>query len=113
MEHYQCRFQIEFLFRDAKQFTGLTHCQSTNQTKIENHVNLALSAVSVAKAAHWLPLPKDQRGPFSMAELKNYYYNLALVERFSVALGLNPTETKNNPKIKELLFSSSYAAIAA
>ncbi|MCB9354877.1 MAG: transposase [Lewinellaceae bacterium] len=113
LEHYQCRFQIEFLFRDAKQFTGLTHCQSTNQTKMENHVNLALSAVSVAKAAHWLPLPKDQRGPFSMAELKNYYYNLALVERFSVALGLNPTETKNNPKIKELLFSSSYAAIAA
>jgi hypothetical protein len=113
LERYQCRFQIEFLFRDAKQFTGLTHCQSTNQTKIENHVNLALSAVSLAKAAHWLPVEKDERGPFSMAELKNYYYNLALVERFSVALGLNPTETKNNPKIKELLFSSSYAAIAA
>lgn len=113
LERYQCRFQIEFLFRDAKQFTGLTQCQSTNQTKIENHVNLALSAVSMAKAAHWLPLDKEQRGPFSMTELKNYYYNLALVERFSIALGLNPTETKNNPKIKELLFSSSYAALAA
>ncbi|MBK8924080.1 MAG: transposase [Saprospirales bacterium] len=113
LERYQCRFQIEFLFRDAKQFTGLTQCQSTNQAKIENHVNLALSAVSMAKAAHWLPLDKEQRGLFSMTELKNYYYNLALVERFSIALGLNPTETKNNPKIKELLFSSSYAALAA
>lgn len=113
LERYSLRFQIEFLFRDAKQFTGLTHCQSTNQTKIENHVNLALGAVSVAKAAHWLPQAEEQRGPFSMAELKTYYHNLALIERFSVALNLNPTEIKNNPKIKELLFSTSYAAIAA
>jgi hypothetical protein len=113
LERYSLRFQIEFLFRDAKQFTGLTHCQSTNPTKIENHVNLALAAVSLAKTAHWLPQSEDQRGPFSMAELKTYYHNLALLERFSVALNLNPTEIKNNPKIKELLFSTSYAAVAA
>lgn len=110
---YQGRFQIEFHFRDGKQHTGVAHCQSTDPVKIENHINLSLSAVSVAKAAHWLPLPKEERGPFSMAELKTYYHNLALVERFSVALGLNPTETKNNPKIKELLFSTSYVAMAA
>jgi hypothetical protein len=52
LERYALRFQIEFIFRDAKQFTGLTHRQSTNKTKLENHFNLALSAVSVAKAAH-------------------------------------------------------------
>ena len=28
---YQLRFQIEFLFRDAKQFTGLTHCQARDE----------------------------------------------------------------------------------
>ncbi len=113
LERYSLRFQIEFLFRDAKQFTGLAHCQSTNKAKIENHVNLALGAVSVAKATHWLPQEQGQRGPFSMAELKSYYHNLALLERFSVALNLNPTDIKNNPKIKELLFSTSYAANAA
>lgn len=113
LERYALRFQIEFIFRDAKQFTGLTHCQSTDKTKLENHFNLALGAVSVAKAAHWLPIDKEQRGPFSMAELKTYYHNLALVERFSIALNLNPTEIKNNPKIKQLLFSSSYADLAA
>ena len=69
--------------------------------------------VSVAKATHWLPLEKEQRGPFSMAELKTYYHNLALIERFSIALNLNPTEIKNNPKIKELLFSTFYAEMAA
>ncbi|TLD40196.1 MAG: Mobile element protein [Candidatus Jettenia ecosi] len=26
--YYTARFQIEFVFRDAKQFTGLTHCQA-------------------------------------------------------------------------------------
>lgn len=113
LERYALRFQIEFIFRDAKQFTGLTHCQSTNKTKLENHFNLALGAVSVAKAAHWLPMDREQRGPFSMVELKTYYHNLMLVERFSIALNLNPTETKNNPKIKELLFSNTYVQMAA
>lgn len=70
LERYALRFQIEFIFRDAKQFAGLTHCQSTDKNKLENHFNLALGAVSVAKAAHWLPIDKEQRGPFSMAELK-------------------------------------------
>jgi Transposase DDE domain len=112
-ERYSLRFHIEFLFRDAKQFTGLTHCQSTNPTKIENHVNLALGAVSVAKAAHWIPQQQEHRGPFSMEEIKTYYHNLELIERFSVALNLNPTEIKNNPKIKKLLFSTSYENIAA
>jgi transposase len=26
VEYYQARFQIEFIFRDAKQFTGLSDC---------------------------------------------------------------------------------------
>lgn len=113
LERYALRFQIEFIFRDAKQFTGLTHCQSTDRTKLENHFNLALGAVSVAKAAHWIPLQAEQRGPFSMAELKTYYHNLKLIERFSIALNLDPIKTKNNPKIKELLFSTNYISLAA
>jgi hypothetical protein len=76
LERYGIRFQIEFLFRDAKQFLGLAYCQSTHETKIENHVNLALSTVSVAKAAYWLPIPKDQMGRvgahvFAQQALKN------------------------------------------
>lgn len=109
LERYGIRFQIEFLFRDAKQFLGITHCQSTDLTKIENHVNLSLTALSVAKATHWLPIPKEERGAFSVAELKMYYHNLAMVERFSCALGLDPNHTKNNPEIIKILFSTCYA----
>ena len=113
LERYGIRFQIEFLFRDAKQFLGITHGQSTDQTKMENHVNLALTALSVAKVTHWLPIPKEERGAFSVAELKMYYHNLAMIDRFSCALGLDPTHTKNHPKIRELLFSNTYTNWAA
>jgi Transposase DDE domain len=110
LEIYQIRFQIEFLFRDAKQYTGLMHCQSTNLTKINNHLNLSLTSVSVAKATHW---NKDPKTPFSMAEIKEYYHNLRLIELFSEALGLEPNTVKNNPKIVNILKPRSYLTSAA
>ncbi len=108
MKHYQCRYQIEFLFRDAKQFAGLMHCQSTDETKLVNHLNVSLTTVSVAKATHW-----QQNEPFSMNDIKNYYHNLKMVELFSDALGLEPNSVKNNPKIIQLLFSMNYEEMAA
>lgn len=108
LDCYQCRFQIEFLFRDAKQFTGLMHCQSTNETKLINHINLSLTTVSVAKVAHW-----EQDKPFSMQDIKSYYHNLKMVELFSDALGLDTNSIKNNPKIISILQSNTYDAIAA
>ena len=47
--YYKARFQIEFLFRDAKQFTGLTDCQARSQAKLNFHFNASLSAVTLAK----------------------------------------------------------------
>ena len=47
--YYKARFQIEFLFRDAKQFTGLTDCQARSQAKLHFHFNASLSAVTLAK----------------------------------------------------------------
>jgi len=31
---YRTRFQLEFVYRDAKQYTGLTHCQSRNKAAL-------------------------------------------------------------------------------
>lgn len=60
---YYChlRFQrgrpaIEILFRDAKQFTGLTQCQARSQDKLGYHLNASLSAVNTAR----LMLEEDQ-----------------------------------------------------
>jgi Transposase DDE domain len=110
LEIYQIRFQIEFLFRDAKQHTGLMHCQSTNLTKINNHLNLSLTSVSLAKATHW---NKDPNTPFSLTEVKEYYHNLKLVQLFSEALGLEPNSILNNPKIITILNTKYYNANAA
>lgn len=47
--YYHLRFQIELLFRDAKQFTGLTQCQARSDQKLDYHLNASLSGVNVAR----------------------------------------------------------------
>lgn len=73
--YYKTRFQIEFIYRDAKQFTGLEHCQSRSETKLHFHFNTALTTVSLAKVAYHLAIPEEERGAFSMADIKTRYAN--------------------------------------
>ncbi len=47
---YRTRFQLEFVFRDAKQFTGLTHSQARNKEALAFAFNASLSSVNVARA---------------------------------------------------------------
>jgi hypothetical protein len=47
---YKARFHIEFIFRDAKQFTGLEDCQSCDADKLDFHFNASLTALNLAKA---------------------------------------------------------------
>jgi len=48
IDYYRLRFKIEFLFRDAKQFTGLTQCQARSKEKLHFHFNLSLAAINMA-----------------------------------------------------------------
>ena len=96
------------MLRDAKQFTGLMHFQSTDETKLLNHINLSLTTVSVAKVVHW-----EKGEPFSMQEIKSYYHNLKMIELFSEALGLDTNSIKNNPKVISILQSNTYEPSAA
>jgi len=70
----QC-FQIEFLFRDAKNYTGLEHCQARSTNKINFHVNASLTTDSLAKMLHYLTIPKAQRDGFSVMDIKTMYFN--------------------------------------
>ena len=49
VHYYQLRFQIEFLFRDAKQFAGFNHCQARGANKLHFHFNLSLAAINLAR----------------------------------------------------------------
>ena len=47
---YKARFQIEFVFRDAKQFTGLTDSQVRDADRLNFHFNASLTALNIAKS---------------------------------------------------------------
>ncbi|PTM09711.1 MAG: hypothetical protein DA408_17775 [Bacteroidetes bacterium] len=91
---YQCRFQQEFLFRDAKQEAGLEHCQAYSWERIYFHINVALSAVSLAKVAHHLDRPIEQRGAFSIADIRTRYTNESQVKRIFSMCGFDLQQAK-------------------
>lgn len=41
--------EIEFIFRDAKQFTGLSDCQARDVKKLDFHFNASFTALNIAK----------------------------------------------------------------
>ena len=47
--YYKARFQIEFIFRDSKQFLGLTHCQARDAQKLDFHINSVLLTLNLLK----------------------------------------------------------------
>ncbi|NRA51261.1 MAG: transposase [Phaeodactylibacter sp.] len=94
---YHSRFQIEILYRDAKQHMDLTHCQARSKEKIHFHLNASLTAVSLAKSAHHLQDDKHDQA-LSLADIKTLYANELLLERFISTFGINP----NMSKIKSL-----------
>jgi hypothetical protein len=109
VRYYRSRFQIEFLYRDAKQFTGLNTCQARSENKLDFHFNAALTAVNVAKH-DWLSNKNEVKIPFSMADYKTLYNNTLMLERFMCVFAINPNTAKNQKIVKELL---DYGKIAA
>lgn len=79
MKYYQLRFKIEIIFRDAKQFTGLTHCQARDENKLDFHFNMSFTALNI------------------------YQYQMILLKS---AMSMNSFVRKAyNTKIIEILFS--------
>jgi len=71
IKFYSLRFQIEFNFRDAKQYWGLEDFMNIKETAVTNAANLALFMVNFRFA---LAKPFRQRNPdFSMLDLKAHY----------------------------------------
>ena len=93
-QYYKARFQIEFLFRDAKQYTGLTHCEARSENKLHFHHNMSLSAVNVAKLTQYLNQPKKQRAAFSMANVKTEHFNNLMLDLFLANLEIQPELSK-------------------
>jgi hypothetical protein len=113
LEYYKARFQIEFIFRDAKQFTGLCNAQTRQSQSLDFHFNASLCALNLAKYDDQLRSAKDNSQqplpPFSMASYKRVAFNDHLLEQFISMLDLNPTLIKSHPNYQNL---RSYGIIA-
>ncbi|MBF0414114.1 MAG: transposase, partial [Desulfamplus sp.] len=79
--YYKARYQIEFLFRDSKQYTGLNHCQARSENKLNFHFNASLTAVSLSKADSILEEPLTEE-VFSMCDIKSINFNQLFLDRF-------------------------------
>jgi hypothetical protein len=71
IDYYRLRFQLEFNFRDAKQYWGLEDFMSVKERPVYNSANLAMFMVNVS---HVLIHPmRDQWMAFSVNDLKAWF----------------------------------------
>lgn len=107
--YYKARFQIEFVFRDAKQYLGLADCQSRNKESLHFHYNASFAALNLVKVQEVLDHINDEKyTPFSMASHKARYHNENLIDRFFSKLAPGITLIKSSPLFREAV---NYGAI--
>jgi len=71
IDYYRLRFQLEFNFRDAKQYWGLEDFMSVKERPVYNSANLALFMVNMS---HALIHPMREQWPdFSVNDLKAWF----------------------------------------
>ena len=77
IDYYTLRFQIEFNFRDAKQYWGLEDFMNVKETPVTNAVNLTFCLVNIAQILRrqWQPKQPD----FSVLDLKAHFRGLKYV----------------------------------
>jgi len=71
IDYYRLRFQLEFNFRDAKQYWGLEDFMSVKEKSVYNSANMAMFMVNVSQA---LMRPMRAQWPaFSVNDLKAWF----------------------------------------
>jgi len=84
---YRLRFQIEFVFRDAKQHTGLGEDQVRSEKGQALHHGASFLATLVARLSE----RNAQKEVLSLGTLKRRLQNEAIILRVFAAQGLDPT----------------------
>ena len=100
---YKARFQIEFLFRDAKQFTGLLDCRTRCEQSLHFHFNASMTALNLIRIQDRQLTEKSEGRVISVLSWKIRKFNEHMLERFSSKLGLNLTLIKSNREYENLI----------
>jgi len=77
IDYYRLRFQIEFNFRDAKQYWGLEDFMNVKELPVTNAANLAFFMCNLAQAL--MIEPRQQNLKFSVNDLKAHFRGLKYV----------------------------------
>lgn len=85
---YRARFEIEFLFRDAKQYTGLNTCQLRSTSGLEAHWNTSLMVVSLMRVEALQTVRPGQILVFGLEDIKRRAYNTLYAQHILSHLGL-------------------------
>lgn len=93
-QYYHYRFQIEFLFRDARQHTGLHHCQSIKEKSLETHVNASLTALNLAKLELLIENNFNPELPISIHDYKQRQHNAYIADFIFSNLAIDRTSKK-------------------
>jgi putative transposase len=73
MDFYQVRFQIEFNFRDARQFFGLSHFKNIKQTQVTNVIGAAFFMTCFANILLFELKQIDPNSNLSIQDLKAFF----------------------------------------
>ncbi len=102
IDYYRLRFQIEFNFRDAKQYWGLEDFMNVKQRSVYNGANLSLFMVNLSRAM--IVDFRNEHANFSVNDLKAHYRGVKYVEE---VLKLLPAQAE--PILIEAVFSNVLA----
>jgi putative transposase len=100
VKHYHARFQIEFNFRDARQFFGLSHFKNIKPTQVQNTIGFAFFMVTLSNILRFEIKAKHPDCQLSIQDLKAFFR----AEKY-----LN--ELLNTPENKAGTFLSQYSKL--
>ncbi len=90
IDYYKLRFQIEFNFRDAKQYWGLEDFMNIKEIPLTNAVNLSFFMVNMAHALRQKFRTRLAWPKFSIEDLKAHYRGLKYVDEILKMLPEKP-----------------------
>jgi hypothetical protein len=101
VELYAARFQIEFLFRDSKQFTGLLDCQARAASALDLHFNASLATLNLVRAEDVGMQQGQEPHVFSIASWKQCHFNERLLDVFRACRVMEVGDTGQRFQPKE------------
>lgn len=101
--YYKARYQIEFVFRDAKQFTGLCDCQARTKEQLHWHFNVSLATLNFAKVRDRLEKKTCSPTVFSMLSWKARYFNENFINLIFSTFGFDLDLQKSSPHFQGLV----------